>query len=71
MPLVAVPLTEITHIVPALPPAVNGVGDYAMVLARALQERGASLFVLGLRRKERLSRWLHAQRRKLKVTSAS
>ena len=28
-------------------------------------------FVLGLRRKERLSRWLHAQQRKLKAISES
>ncbi len=33
-------MTAITHIVPALPPAVNGLGDYAHVLARALEQNG-------------------------------
>ncbi len=41
------PLNECTHIVPALPPAINGLGDYAVVLARALRGQGvASRFVV-------------------------
>lgn len=30
----------LSHIVPALPPTINGVGDYAVILAEALRKRG-------------------------------
>ena len=40
-------MTELIHITPTLPPVVNGLGDYAVVLARTLRQRGVgSCFVV-------------------------
>ena len=35
-------MTRLLQIVPRLPPAVDGLGDYAVVLAEGLQTRGVS-----------------------------